>query len=250
MDRSARAARDLWLNYWNAMRRYHRYEVYGLEHLAACRPAMLVAYRGRPIAHDLCMLQALLVEREGRFPRAVMHRAAKKLPVIRQLVEGMAFLVGDGTAMADAVANGDHIIVTPGGTKEGCRSVRHRYRVDWGHRMGYLRVAARYGLPVIPVAAHGVDDTYVGLNDGYSWGKRVGLPGGLPLWLGAGPFGLWPTSLPFPVKITTFIGPPLRLTLDVNDRDGLAAAHDRVQAVVQRLLDLGAEATSLSRSAA
>ncbi len=224
------------------MRRYHRYRVVGLDNLLGCRPALVVGYHGRPIAHDLCMLQAELAAGNGRFPRAIMHRAATSIPVFRHLVEGMAFLLDDGPAMAAAVANGDHIIVTPGGTREGCRSRRHRYRVDWGQRLGYLRLAARYRLPIVPTAAHGVDDTYIGLNDGYAWGKRLGAPAGLPVWLGMGPAGLWPISPPFPVAITTFIGPPMAVDAAPDDRDALMAAHGRVTAAVQRLLDEGAPA--------
>ncbi len=242
MDRRARTARQAWLGYWNLMRRYHRYEVVGLEHLLGCRPALVVGYHGRPIAHDLCMLQALLAEREGRAPRAVMHASARKLPVARHLVEGMAFLTSDGPDMARAVARGDHVLVTPGGTREGCRSRRHRHRVDWGSRRGYLKLAARYGLPVVPAAAHGVDDTYIGLNDGYAWGKRLRMPGRMPLWLGLGPLGLWPGSPPFPVKITTFLGAPMFLDLAPNDPASLDRADARVRAAVQGLLDGGAEA--------
>ena len=244
MKRRAAAARRAWLGYWNTMRRYHRYEAVGLAHLEGCRPALVVGYHGRPIAHDLCMLQALLAERDGRFPRAIMHRAARSVPVFRHVVDGMSFLLDDGPSMAEAIAKGDHIIVTPGGTREGCRSVRHRHRVNWGRRLGYLRLAARYGLPIIPAAAHGVDDTYVGLNNGYAWGKRLRAPGGLPVWIGLGPLGLWPASPPFPVRITTFLGAPIRLAVDPDDHDGLVAAHRRVTAAVQRLLDAGEAAVA------
>ena len=242
MGWKANAARRAWLGYWNVMRQYHRYQVVGLDNLLRCRPALIVGYHGRPIAHDLCLLQAMLAAREGRHPRAIMHRAATSIPVFRHLVEGMDFLLDDGPEMAAAVANGDHIIVTPGGTREGCRSRRYRHQVDWGSRLGYLRLAARYRLPIVPTAAHGVDDTYIGLNDGYAWGKRLGAPAGLPLWLGIGPVGLWPISPPFPVSITTFVGAPMTVDAAPDDRDALSVAHSRVTAAVQRLLDDGARA--------
>jgi 1-acyl-sn-glycerol-3-phosphate acyltransferase len=239
-------ARTAWFTYWDLMRGYHRFEVRGLSHLDQAGPALVVGYHGRPIAHDLCMLQALLHERRGRGgavpePRPILHEAFERLPVLRWLVEGVGFVTGDGEALARTVARGDPVIVTPGGTREGCRSSRERYRVAWGDRVGYIRLALKYKLKIIPTAAAGVDDTYLGLNDGYAWGKRLRLPARLPAWLGVGPLGLWPLSPPFPVKITQHIGPPIDLgehgPIDPADRAALLTLHRRVVSAVQALLD-------------
>jgi len=59
------------------------------------------------------------------------------------------------------------------------------------------------------VATAGIDDVYVGLNDGYALGKQLGVPYGLPVWLGVGLFGLWPLALPLPVKLTMRVGRPI-----------------------------------------
>jgi len=236
------AARAAWFSYWNLMRRYHRFEVRGLEHLDQPRGSALIAgYHGRPIAHDLCMLLGVLKERGGRQSRPVVHATARELPVLRWLVEGVGFVTEDGEELAQAVARGDSVLVTPGGTREGCRSSLQRYRVDWGERVGYLRLALKYKLPVVPAASSGVDDTYLGLNDGYSWGKRLKVPGRLPLWLGVGPLGLWPLSPPFPSRITLHLGEPIELEahgpVNPADKDQLLALHRRVTGAVQRLLD-------------
>ena len=129
----------------------------------------------------------------------------------------------------------------PGGTREGCRSVRDRYRVEWGNRTGYIRLALKYGMPIVPVGATGVDDAYIGLNDGYRWGKQLRVPARLPFWLGIGPIGLWPLSPPFPVKIRQRIGAPVDLEaggpVDIEDRDALLECHYRVRGEVQGLID-------------
>jgi hypothetical protein len=231
-------ARAAWLGYWRAMRAWHRYSVEGEAHLDRPGAALIVGYHGRPIAHDLCMLQSWRHERTGDFPVAVMHGAAADLPVLPALLEGMRFLTGGGEAFAAAVARGEKILVTPGGTREGCRSFRHRYTVDWGERHGYLKQALRHGLPILPAAARGVDDAYIGLNDGYALGKRLGAPGKMPVWIGVGPFGLWPLSPPFPVRITTRIGAPIHLgDADPDDAAALPALHARVKAAVQALME-------------
>ncbi len=231
-------ARAAWLGYWRAMRAWHRYDVVGADVLDAPGPALIVGYHGRPIAHDLCMLQSWMWDRTGSFPIAVMHGAAPGVPGLAALMEGMRFLTGGGEAFAAAVERGEKILVTPGGTREGCRSFRHRYAVEWGERHGYLRVALRHKLPVVPAAGRGVDDTYIGLNDGYTLGKALNVPGRLPVWFGVGPLGLWPLSPPFPVRITTRIGAPITLPdVDPADDVALGRLHAHVRRAVQALLD-------------
>ncbi|MFO0756938.1 MAG: hypothetical protein U0359_10620 [Byssovorax sp.] len=231
-----------WLALFGAARLYHRYEVRGLDHLLSLgRSALLVTYHGRPVTYDVAMLSVTLHERLGHIPHGLVHGAVDQQRLMKWVSDGLGFVTSDGPAVAEAVRRGELIVVQPGGTREGCRSFRHRYEVDWGDRVGYLRLALRHELPIVPVAAAGVDDGYLGLNDGYAWGKRLGVPHRLPLWIGVGPLGLWPFSPPFPVKITQLIGAPIDLEaegpLDPDDEGALRAAHRRVAAAVQALLD-------------
>ena len=62
--------------------------------------------------------------------------------------------------------------------------------------------------------------------------------------------GLWPFSLPFPVKITQLVGAPITAHLDSpasleRDPESLLALHRRIAASVQALLD---EARGLART--
>ena len=235
--------RDLWLAQFRLLRRYHRYEVRGLETLLTPGAKLIVGYHGRPLALDLCILTVEIYERLGYLPHGIIHGSFGDHPVLRWLIDGLGFVTADGPDLAAAVARGEHVIVEPGGTREGCRSVRRRYRVDWGERTGYLKLAEKYRLPIVPVAGRGVDDAYLGLNDGYAWGKRLHLPGRLPLWLGLGVGGLWPLALPFPVKFTDHVGAPIVDHLEpryaTGDPQARRALHRRVVAQVQELLDRG-----------
>jgi 1-acyl-sn-glycerol-3-phosphate acyltransferase len=233
-----------WLALFGAMRRYHRYEVRGLDHLLRPGACLLVGYHGKPVAYDLCMLTVTLHERLGYLPHGVVHGAVEKEPLMRWVSTSLGFVTGDGEAVERAVARGEHVLVQPGGTREGCRSSLHRYRVHWGDRTGYLRLALRHRLPIVPIAAHGVDDGYLGLNDGYALGKRLGAPARLPVWLGLGLWGFFPLSPPFPVKITQIVGEPIDPMEnglidpdDPDDRPRLLALHRRVAGAVQALLD-------------
>lgn len=233
--------RWLWLEAWGALRAYHRFEVRGIERLDGIGAALLVGYHGRPIAHDQCMLTVTIHERYGYVPHGVVHGAVEQSRVMKWVSDDLGFVTGDGAAVEEAVRRGELLMVQPGGTREGCRSFRHRYEVDWGDRTGYLRLALRHRLPIVPVAASGVDDAYFGLNDGYATGKLLRVPARLPLWVGVGIAGIWPLSPPFPVKIVQHIGEPIDLSGEAAaalvDRGALLALHRRIGAAVQALLD-------------
>ena len=236
-----RLAGEWWHRSWNARRRWHRYEVRGIEHFDAVGPALLVGYHGRPVAHDLCMLQEWLRERDGTITHAIMHAGMAEVPVMRRVIPAAGFLLGDGPGVAEAFARGRKVFVTPGAVREGARRWDVRYKVDWGGRFGWLRLAIQHRVPVIPAAGWGVDDTYYGLNDAVANPRPVKAFGGLPVWVGVGPLGVWPFSPPWPVKITTVLAPPftrhLEATPDPGDKAALRALASEVEAVVQGLLD-------------
>ncbi len=235
---SPELALRLWLAWGRLIQRYHRYEVHGLEHLEGPAPKLIVGYHGRGFAHDLIALNEVLYRRRGKIPRSVVH-AAFQHGRLRWFFDGLGALYGDSPELERAVQRGEHIIVAPGGAREANRSWRVRYRVDWGRRAGFIRLALKLKLPIVPVAAAGTDDTYIGVNDGYRLGKQLGLPYNKPLWVGVGPLGICPFSPPFPAKIIQLIGPPITLdpSIDPSDRDATIEQSLYIQQVVQRLLD-------------
>ncbi len=236
-DALGHLSQGAWLKYWGLMQAYHRYEVAGLHRLALGRPALLCGYHGRAVARDLCMLSVEVHRRFGYLPHALANRVLLTTPGLRAWARSLGFVAGDHPSLQEAVARGEHLIVTPGGVREGTRSFRVRYRVDWGQRVGYLRLALRYRLPIVPIGASGVDDAYFGVNEGYQLGRRIGAPSGLPPYLALGPLGPWPLSPPFPVKIRQLIGEPIEIDADPRDREALLHWHGVVMAAVQGLLD-------------
>lgn len=243
MTRALNTPQAAWIAYWRFWQWYHGYTVTGLDHLDGPGAKMIVGYHGRPLAYDMCMLTVAVFDRLGYLPHGVVHRGLEVASVLSDLVAALGFVTTDGPDFAAAVSRGEHIVVTPGGAQEGCRSVRHRYRVAWGDRVGYLRLARKYALPIVPVAAAGADDTYVGLNDAEAVGRLLGVPRrwAWPLWLGIGPLGLYPVSPPFPVRLSQRVGAPLDpwtdSTPDDDGPEGLLRTHRHVVRAVQRLLD-------------
>jgi hypothetical protein len=230
-----------WLAIWRLTARYHRYSVRGLEHLDAGRSCLLVGYHGRPWAMGMCLVTVPIYDRYGYMLHGVYHRAMAEAPVLKTILAGLGGITGDDERLAEVIARGEHIGVTPGGAAEGLRTSRHRHQVDWGQRTGYLRFAIKHRLPLIPVGGWGEDNTYLSIVNGDRLGRAVHMPFGMPLWTGIGPLGFWPISPPFPVRIRQTIGAPILDTADgglnPKDSDALLALHDRVTARVQDLIN-------------
>jgi hypothetical protein len=234
-----------WIEYWRMWQRYHRYSIEGLEQLDGGRAMLIAGYHGRPLAFDMCMFTVAYYDRYGALPHGIVHRGLDSFPPLKAFTDALGFVTDDGPAMHAAVAAGEHIVVTPGGGQEGCRSFQHRYKVAWQGRLGYVRLAAKYGLPIVPVAASGADHTYIGLNNAEELGRRLGVPHrwAFALWLGIGPLGVYPFSPPFPVRIRQYVGAPID-PWKGRPRPGASEAtlqrvHARVVAAVQDLLDRG-----------
>lgn len=221
-----------WLRTVEYLRQYHRYEVEGLDNLDSDQSLLVVGYHGRAVAIDMVMLGATMFERFGKPPRPILHQ---NIPSV--LRDRLGWISGDGPGVAEAVELGQHILTTPGGAREAARGYASRYRVDWGSRTGYLRLALRYGLPIVPVGASGVDDTYLAPADGYALGKKLGMPRGMPFWPALGALGFFPFSLPFPVQVRQVVGRAIDLTGLRDDARDLAEAHRSIMADVQSLVD-------------
>lgn len=247
MELARRLPLAWWLGYWRMSQLYHRYTVEGLHHLDGKRSMLIVGYHGRPLAFDMCMLTVALHDRLGYLPHGVVHRSMAQSPLLSWSNDALGFVTGDGEGMRRAIAKGEHIMTTPGGGLEGCRNFLQRYRVRWNDHIGYLRLARKYRLPIVPVAAAGADDTYIGLVDADAVGRLLGLSGKWAwlLWVGVGPLGLYPFSPPFPVQLRQLIGPPIdpwaaNVKDDDND-DALLRIHSIVVHAVQDLLDQARE---------
>jgi 1-acyl-sn-glycerol-3-phosphate acyltransferase len=213
---------------------YFRFETEGFEILASSEPSLIVAYHGGPWTFDLWMLAARMHDELGYFPRAVWHPVWWRVPGVREAVAELGGIPGRPSD-ADVVAiksRGEHLVLAPGGTREGLRPFWRRRRVDFGRRRGYLRLALAHDLPIIPVVASGLDQTFLGLNDGHALSRRLFGTDGVPTWLGVGLGGMWPLALPFPVKIRQQVGAPIRVASLPLER-----AHARVTATLQAMLD-------------
>jgi 1-acyl-sn-glycerol-3-phosphate acyltransferase len=144
------------------------------------------------------------------------------------------------------------VLVMPGGARDTWRPWSRRYKVEFGGRTGYARLALQLGVPIVPVANAGAHDTLLVLSDGRRLAHAIGLHRmfradilpihlSLPWGLAVGP---WP-HIPLPVTLRFILGraivpAPLRGSAPTDDE--VCALDAQVRAAVQAQLELLARA--------
>jgi 1-acyl-sn-glycerol-3-phosphate acyltransferase len=141
-----------------------------------------------------------------------------------------------------ALRAGAPLVVYPGGDHDAFRPWSQRDTVDFAGRKGFVRLALRTGVPIVPVTACGVQDSIVVLTRGEAivrwapWLKlmRVKVQ---PVILGA-PTGVslgWPT-VPLPTRSIVQLGEPIEHGYgpDAADDDGIVSnLYDKVVSTMQ-----------------
>ena len=141
------------------------------------------------------------------------------------------------------------LMVMPGGDLDTWRPYTERYRVRFGGRTGYARLALQARVPIVPLAHAGAHETLIVLSDGRRLAHALRLPEiarasiwpvhlSLPWGLAIGP---WP-HIPTPARLRYRLGPalypPASLGPGEEPSDAMVDEHDaEVRASVQRMLD-------------
>jgi 1-acyl-sn-glycerol-3-phosphate acyltransferase len=128
------------------------------------------------------------------------------------LRRGGALPADEGTA-TEALAAGGAVMVFPGGDHDACRPWRDRDKITFAGRTGFVRLALRTGVPVVPVVAHGAHHGTVVITRGEPLARALRLPGVrvkvLPLMLGPLGLSVVVAPPPLPAQITVEFLPVL-----------------------------------------
>jgi 1-acyl-sn-glycerol-3-phosphate acyltransferase len=113
------------------------------------------------------------------------------------------------------LAAGMPVLVYPGGDEEDYRPWTERHQVDLHGRVGFVRLALRHQVPVIPMVAHGSHDVIIVLTRGEALARRLRFDQlrikVFPIMLGP-PWGIAPVQLPtwpLPAKVTVRVCEPI-----------------------------------------
>jgi 1-acyl-sn-glycerol-3-phosphate acyltransferase len=134
-----------------------------------------------------------------------------------------------------ALKENANVLVYPGGAQDVFRPHCDRHKINLAGRKGFIKLALRENVPIIPIISYGAHDTLIVLADFYPQLKQLlktfNLPWlfdkdplvfpiylGLPWGLGIGPL----FNFPLPVSIHNRICPPITF-----ERTGRKASCDR-----------------------
>jgi 1-acyl-sn-glycerol-3-phosphate acyltransferase len=202
---------DLWSRYFDA-------EVRGLDRVPASGPVLLVGnHSGGPLTPDTAVFFAAWYRERGlESPLvALAFDAAFGIPWFNALMRRIGEVPASRRNAARALDAGLPVLVYPGGDHECFRPWTDRGRVDFAGRKGFVELALRLRVPVVPVVSHGGHHSTYILTRGDWLGPLFGSERirttTFPLAFQF-PWGISPIMLPgvpLPAKITIEVGPAM-----------------------------------------
>jgi 1-acyl-sn-glycerol-3-phosphate acyltransferase len=139
--------------------RRFRAELHGADRVPREGGALLVGNHAL-FGLDSVALTALLTVEVGRLPRWLGERNLWRLPGARPLLDAIGAVPGTQDAAVRLLRAGELVAVYPGGVDDSFKPTTEAYTLAWGRRAGFAKVALRAGVPIVPIAATGVDELF------------------------------------------------------------------------------------------
>jgi len=220
-------------------------------------PALVVAnHNGMTGTPDMfCIMLAFWrTYSAARRSYGLMHDLPFSLPAAGPVLNAMGAIKASPVNAARALGQDAPVLVFPGGDIDACKPYSRRYEIEFGKRRGFVKIALRHGVPIVPIVSVGAHHSLYVITDGRTIAKALHLPDILrwnvaPIGL-ALPWGLFAIAplphLPPPVKIHTRILAPIRPNLPpsaAEDPDAVehvfTLVRDTMQATMDELKRLG-----------
>ncbi len=218
-------------------RYYFRVQTDGWEHIPEGQVLLVGSHNGGLAAPDMSMVMYDWFKRFGteRPAYGLMHRNVwVGYPGLARLAAQTGAVMAHPQMAIAALQKGASVLVYPGGGQDVFRPHHRRNKIHFAGRRGFIKLALRQRVPIVPVISRGAHDTLFVLGDLYKLMQQFhewGMPWmfdldpevfpiylGLPWGLAIGPLPNWP----LPAQIHTRVCPPI-----VFDRYGREAARDR-----------------------
>jgi len=219
------------------LRPWFRYELEGIERVPEGAALYVGNHSGAlmPVDAFLFGVSAYRALGEDGMPYGLGHEVAISFPILHQIIVPLGAVRASHRNAHRLFERGQKVLVYPGGDYDAMRPFRRRNEVVFGGRKGYVRLAVREGVPIVPVVTVGAHSTLVVVDD-LRWLARLlhserwlrtkvfplsfSVPWGFTL-------GPTPPYLPLPSRILAEVLEPFHF-----DRSGAEAAAD--QAYVAR----------------
>jgi 1-acyl-sn-glycerol-3-phosphate acyltransferase len=235
---------------WNPlMDLWFRMEIEGWEHLPP-PPALLVGiHAGAPFVWDAWTIGAQWWRHFGddRPLHGTAHDALMAAPGVGAYFRRMGVLPARADSISSALAAGHDVALWPGGERDSLRPWTQRDEAILAGRMGFVRLAIRCAVPIVPVSTVGGPDSMPVLARGRRlahWLQldRVAQLKLFPIALQL-PWGISPALLPeipLPAKIRTAFGEPIEFASDpelADDQEYVRKGYEQVESAIQSGID-------------
>lgn len=217
-----------------ALRRWFRAEMVGAEALPSRGAALLVGNHAM-LGLDGVVLGTLVREATGRYVRFLGDRNLWRIPVVNEVLTAFGAQPGEPRSAQQLLAQGELVGVYPGGAVDSFKlTPQERYRLKWGHRAGFARLAMRAGVPIVPVAGLGIDEMYTVWAREPVLGRRLfgSAHYDLPI-----AWGAWGTPFPRRVALRFEVLPPIDTAGDADDPEVVSRVREATRVALASRLD-------------
>jgi 1-acyl-sn-glycerol-3-phosphate acyltransferase len=210
---------------------WFRADVRGLENIPPRGPVLLVGnHSGGILIVDTFIFAQAFYDHFGpdRAFFQLAHDLVFKVPGIRAMLTPYGTVPASPENMRRALARDAALLVYPGGDHETYRASWHSAEIDFGHRTGFVRLALKHDVRIVPVVSIGGQETALFLGQGEHIARLLHLHRLLridaaPVQI-APPWGVTvldlPGRLPLPAKISIEVLPPIDLRAELGGAGG------------------------------
>ncbi len=235
---------------WNPLMDYwFRMDVEGWENIPEAPVLLVGIHSGAPFVWDAWTVGIQWWRHFGRRRQlhGTAHDALMATPGVGAYFRRMGVIPARADSMASALAAGHDVVLWPGGERDSLRHWTKRDQATLAGRSGFVRLAIRSGVPIVPISTVGGPDAMPVLATGRRLARWLALDKVarlklFPIALQA-PWGISPALLPeipLPTKIRTAFGEPIELDSDperARDDDYVTEKYDEVEDAIQRGMD-------------
>lgn len=104
---------------------------------------------------------ALVTFETGRVVRFLGDRNLFRIPFVASALRASGAVPGAPEKAIEMLSAGELVGVYPGGVDDSFKLSSEAYRLQWGERSGFARVAMAARVPIVPIAATGIDELFV-----------------------------------------------------------------------------------------
>ncbi len=244
---------------------YFRCETTGWENVPKGKSLFVGNHNGLLTFEVLMLFHAWWKKFRGkRKALGLAHGIALNNPFFRWILPRLGAVPADPQVAIEALGRGYSLLVYPGGEKESFRPFTERKKIDFYQRKGFIRLALKAKVPIVPIVSVGAHESYIILHRGEEIAARLGLKDkfrlhGLPITFRS-IFFMWCVStgvltffplliapaaflaifVPMPAKMTFRILPPIdvcsRVNPNLSEEENLQEIYDYVLETMQEVL--------------